>query len=236
MATRRNNNASTARRTGFDRRLAARLGLDVRECATLARLTSPQAIQAYLYRVPCNHEQGGETVLSVREVLRRRRAHCIEGAFLAACALWLHGDPPLVVHLDCDISDYPHVIAVFKRGRYWGAISKTNGASLRFRDPVYRSLRELALSYFHEYNNRRGERTLRSFTRAIDLSRVDPTLWVTQRTACWAVHDQLAAAPHRLLLAKDQGEQLSRLDPFERRAGKFEQYPAPRVRRRRKKS
>jgi len=230
MATRRYNDASTTRRTRFDPRLAARLGLSARERATLARLTSPQAIQAYLYRVPCNHEHGGETVLSVREVLRRRRAHCIEGAFLAACALWLHGDPPLVIHLDCDLSDYPHVIAVFRRGRHWGAISKTNGASLRFRDPVYRSLRELALSYFHEYNNRRGERTLRSFTRAIDLSRVDPALWVTQQSACWEVHDLLAAAPHIALLAKDQGGQLSRLDPFERRAGKLEQYPAPRVR------
>ncbi len=234
MATRPYNDAS--RRTRFDRSLAARLGLNARERATLARLTSPQAIQTYLYRVPCNHEQGGETVLSVREVLRRRRAHCIEGAFLAACALWLHGDPPLVMHLDCDISDYPHVIALFKRDRYWGAISKTNGASLRFRDPIYRSLRELAMSYFHEYNNRRGERTLRSFTRAIDLSRVDPTLWVTQQTACWQVHDLLAAAPHVALLAKDQSRPLSRLDPFERRAGKLEQYPAPRVRRRRKKS
>ena len=93
----------------------------------------------------------------MREVLRLRRAHCIEGAFVAACALWIHGDPPLLLHLDCDASDYPHVVALFRRGGSWGAVSKTNGAALRFRDPVYRTLRELALSYFHEYCNKRGQ-------------------------------------------------------------------------------
>lgn len=100
------------------RRFARRedLGLDSREFALLARLTSPGKIQAFLNAIPMNHEVGGETVLSVREVLRQRRAHCIEGAMVAACALWVNGEPPLVMHLDCDTSDYPHVIALFRRG------------------------------------------------------------------------------------------------------------------------
>ena len=123
--------------------------------------------------MPANHEVGGETILSVREVLRQRRAHCIEGAFVAACALWIHGDPPLVMHLDCDASDYPHVVALFRRGGHWGALSKTNGVALRYRDPVYRTLRELTLSYFHEYANRRGDKTLRSYSGAFDLRRID---------------------------------------------------------------
>src|SRR5262245_22407161 len=115
-----------------------RLGLSASEFAVLERLDTPQKIQAWLNATPINHELDGETVLSVREVIRQRRAHCIEGAMFAACALWAHGDPPLVVHLDCDLSDYPHVIAVFRRHGHWGAISKTNGSPLRYRDPIYR--------------------------------------------------------------------------------------------------
>src|SRR5688572_29270652 len=111
------------------------LGLSPGEYRVLQYLDNPHRIQAYLNAIPVNHELGGETVLSVREVIRQRRAHCIEGAMLAACALWVHGDPPLVMHLDCHESDYPHVIALFRRNGAWGAISKTNGAPLRFRDP-----------------------------------------------------------------------------------------------------
>ena len=152
----------------------ARPGLDAKERATLARLATPERIQAFVDALPINHEIGGETVLSVREVLRQRRAHCIEAAFVAACALWVHRQPPLVMHLDCDPADWPHVVALFRRGRGWGAISKSNHIGLRYRDPVYRSLRELAMSYFHEYCDRRGRRTLVSYTNAFDLRRLDP--------------------------------------------------------------
>src|SRR5882724_10388967 len=148
------------------------LGLTRAEFAILRRLDAPQKIQLFLNAIPANHEIGGETILSVREVLRQRRAHCIEGAFVAACALWIHGDPPLILHMDCDISDYPHVIAVFRRNRCWGAISKTNGVGLRYRDPVYRTLRELAMSYFHEYFNKRYQKTLRSYSAIVDLRKV----------------------------------------------------------------
>ena len=99
---------------------AVDLGLTVREYATLKRLSSPEKIQAFVNAIPINHEIGGETVLSVREVLRQRRAHCIEGAMLAAAALWVNGDPPLVMHLDCDESDYPHVITLFPPPRRLG--------------------------------------------------------------------------------------------------------------------
>lgn len=211
----------------YDRSLARRLGLSARELRQLAPLTSPQRVQAFVARLPANHEPDGETVRSARGVLRVRRAHCIEGAFVAALALWLHGEPPLVVHLDCDLSDYPHVIAVFRRGRCWGAISKTNGVRLRYRDPVYRSLRELVMSYFHEYNNTRGERTLRSFSRPLDLSRVDPERWATGAADCWWLHDKLVAMKHTPLLTSPQMRRLSRLDRFERAAGRLLQYPKP---------
>ncbi len=203
------------------------LGLSRAEYTRLARLDSPQKIQRYLNATPTNHEIGGETLYSVREVLKNRQAHCMEGAFLAAAALWIHGEPPLVMHLDCDLSDYPHAIAVFRRGRCWGAISKTNGAPLRFRDPVYRSLRELAMSYFHEYFDKRGRKTLRSYSAAYDLRCIDPTHWVTNGKDCWDVHDRLAELRHYPLVTARQARLLAKRDPFELQVGKLVQYPKP---------
>ena len=208
---------------------AGHLGLAPGDFAKLARLTTPEKIQAYLNATPINHEIGGETVLSVRDVLRQKRAHCIEGAMLAACALWVNGDPPLVMHLDCHESDYPHVIALFRRHGAWGAISKTNGAPLRYRDPIYRTLRELALSYFHEYSNRRGHKTLRSYSLAFDMRRIDPALWVTNTKSCWEAHDRLAELRHYPLIDRRQEKLLTKRDAFERRASKLVEYPRPKL-------
>jgi hypothetical protein len=212
-------------RTRTPRREA--LGLGLREFATLKRLDTPQKIQAFLNGITANHEFGGETVLSVREVLRQRRAHCIEGAFLAACAFWVHGHPPLVMHLDCDLSDYPHVIALFRQQGHWGAVSKTNGVGLRYRDPIYRSLRELAMSYMHEYSNKRHRKTLRSYSAAFDLRRLDPGLWVSNEAQCWEAHDRLAAQRHYPLISRRQEKLLSTRDAFERRVSNLLQYPKP---------
>jgi hypothetical protein len=211
------------------RRRATRedLGLTLREFAILRRLDTPARIQAFLNAIPCNHEIGGETVLSVREVLRQRRAHCIEGAMVAAAAMWLNGQRPLLLHLDCDLSDYPHVIAVFRQHGAWGAISKTNGPPLRYRDPIYRSLRELALSYFHEYSNRHGHKTLRSYSVAFDMRRLDPAEWVTASQSCWKTHDRLVGLRHYQLISRRQERLLSKLDPFAQRASKLVQYPRP---------
>ncbi|MGZ5033350.1 MAG: hypothetical protein ACXWAC_09145 [Usitatibacter sp.] len=214
-----------------ERRFARRedLGLDARDFATLKRLTSPEKIQAFVTAIPINHEIGGETVLSVREVLRQRRAHCIEGAMVAACALWVNGDPPYVMHLDCHESDYPHVIALFKRGGAWGAISKTNGAPLRYRDPIYRTLRELALSYFHEYSNKRGHKTLRRYSVPFDLRRIDPREWVTHPKSCWLAHDRITDSRHYALISKRQERLLTKRDRFERTTSKIVEYPKPQL-------
>ena len=219
--------AAPGRLLAVRRATAPVLGLSAAEFAILKRLSTPERIQAWLNATPINHEIGGETVLSVREVIRQRRAHCIEGAMFAACALWVHGDPPLVVHLDCDLSDYPHVIAVFRRGGYWGALSKTNGAPLRYRDPIYRTLRELALSYFHEYSNRRGHKTLRSYSVPFDLRRLDLGEWVTKEKNCWTAHDRLVVLRHYPLISRKQEKLLAKRDAFERRAGKLVEYPRP---------
>jgi hypothetical protein len=211
------------------RRIARRedLGLTPREYATLRRLDTPAKIQAFLNDIPCNHEIGGETVLSVREVLRQRRAHCIEGAMVAAAAMWVNGMRPLVLHLDCDLSDYPHVVAVFRRHGAWGAISKTNGAPLRYRDPIYRSLREIALSYFHEYSNQRGHKTLRSYTTSFDMRRLDTAEWITASDSCWKAHDRLVELRHYPLISKQQERLLAKRDKFERRAARLVEYPKP---------
>jgi len=175
------------------RRFARRedLGLQRGDFAILARLHTPQRIQRFLDRVAVNHEIGGETTLSVQQVLLQRRAHCIEAAFVAACALWVHGERPLVMYLDCDPCDCPHVVALFRANGCWGAISKSRGEGLSYRDPVYRSLRELAMSWFHEYLDERARRTLREYSVAFDMRDLAPELWVTSTSACDEAQDRL---------------------------------------------
>ena len=159
------------------------------------------------------------------EVLTQRRAHCIEAAFVAACALWMHAEPPLVMHMDCALSDDPHVITLFRRRGAWGAISKSNGTHLRFRDPVYRSLRELAMSYFHEYFDRDGRKTLLSYSAVFDLRKLDPALWVSTADACEAANARLARLRHYALVTPQQRAELSPRDAFERRAAQTVEYP-----------
>jgi hypothetical protein len=127
--------------------------------------------------------------------------------------------------MDCTDTDHPHVLALFRRGDAWGAISKHNGAQLRFRDPVYRSLRELAMSYFHEYFDKRGRKTLRGYTRAFDMRRIDPELWVTCRGACQSANDRLAELHCYPLITGRQARLLARRDRFEREAAKLVEYP-----------
>src|SRR5713101_299772 len=186
-------------------RLARRedLGLTPAEFSVLARLSTPVKIQRFVNALPANFEIGGQTCLPVREVLRQRRAHCIEGAMLAACALWVHGEPPLLMDLRAE-RDYDHIVALFRRGGCWGAISKTNPPLLRWRDPVYRTLSELAMSYLHEYANNRSQKTLRGYSRPFDLRRLAPELWVTNEKNCWNVGETIDAMHHYLLVTKKQ--------------------------------
>ncbi len=202
------------------------LGLSKAEFALLKRLGTPQKIQDFLNRMSPNFETDGQTCLSVREVLRQRRAHCIEGAMFAACALWVHGEPPLLLDLRAE-RDYDHVVALFRRGRCWGAISKTNPAVLRWRDPVYRSLRELAMSYLHEYANRRNQKSLRSYAGPFDLRRFDPGVWANGKN-CWDVGATLDDLRHRPLLTKKQARALRLRDAVERKAGALTEHRQPR--------
>ena len=202
------------------------LGFTRAEFAILRRLDTPAKIQSFLNGLRQNFEPDGDTCYSVRTVLKQRRAHCIEGATLAACALWIRGEPPLLLDLQA-VRDYDHVVAVFRRRGRWGAISKTNGLALRWRDPVYRSLRELAMSYCHEYYNKRHEKTLRTYSRPFDLRRVDPAVWATSEHETWDLANALDAERHYRLITREQVRSLVRRDPFERRAGRGLQYRPP---------
>jgi hypothetical protein len=205
------------------------LGLTRGEYATLQRLRTPERIQRFLYGLRQNFERDGETCHSVRVVLRDRRAHCIEGAMTAACALWIHGEPPLLLDLQA-VHDFDHVVALFRRHGRWGAISKTNGIGLRWRDPVYRSLRELAMSYLHEYYNKRDHKTLRTYSVPYDLRRMKPADWVTAEDGAWGLVDRLEATRHFRLMTPAQVRSLVRRDPFERDVGNLLQYRRPRRR------
>src|SRR5258707_13833338 len=202
------------------------LGLSRAEFATLRRLRTPEKIQAFLYGFGQNFELKGDTCNSVRTVLRERRAHCIEGAMLAACALWIQGEPPLLLDLQA-VYDFDHVVALYRRNGRWGAISKTNGIGLRWRDPVYASLRELAMSYLHEYTNRRDHKTLREYSVPFDLRRMDSSLWVSGTKNCWDVGEKLDQLRHFKLVSGRHLKAVSRRDPFERRAARLLQYPKP---------
>src|SRR5437660_3479414 len=204
------------------------LGLRGEEYALLARLDTPVKIQDFVHGLRQNFEVDGQSCRPVREVLRTRRAHCIEGAMLAAAALWVHGEPPLLLDMRAE-RDFDHVVALFRRNGLWGAISKTNGIGLRWRDPVYRSLRELAMSYFHEYTNRRDHTTLREYSVPFDLRRVDPKLWISGEKNAWPVAEELDTVRHFPLLNGHHLKAVARRDPFERRVGVLLQYRRPRA-------
>jgi hypothetical protein len=210
----------------FSDSLARRLGLTAAERRVLAKLDTPERVQDFVDRLPTNFELAGDSCLSVRGVLRERHAHCAEGAFLAAAALWLHGRPPLLLDLKAVDEDDDHVVVPFQVGRCWGAISKSNHVWLRWRDPVYRSLRELTMSWFHEYVLRE-RKTLRSYARPLDLRRVDPALWLTNEDKCEEVCRMLDEQLHYPLLSRAQEKRLRPRDGFERGAGRLTEYKPP---------
>ena len=144
-----------------------------------AKLNSPQKIQDYLDTFPINFELEVETYMSPRRAIAVKTAHCFEGALIAAAAFAYHGQKPLLLDLRTKPSDDDHAVALFKQNGRWGAISKTNHPVLRYRDPVYASVRELAMSYFHEYFLDSGNKTLIAFSAAFDLSQYKPERWVT---------------------------------------------------------
>ncbi|MBS4050093.1 MAG: hypothetical protein KGZ69_02690 [Methylomonas sp.] len=144
-----------------------------------SRLTSPQKIQDFLDTVPANFELNGETARSPLSMLTAGNGHCFEGAVFAAAALAYHGQRPLLLDFETKWDDEDHIVALFKQSDHWGAISKTNHAVLKYRDPIYESPREIALSYFNEYYLWDGRKSMIAYSRPFDLSRFAPEQWIT---------------------------------------------------------
>ena len=186
------------------------------ERALLVKLKSPRAIQDYLDTLPINFELDGETYMPLRRMLRAKTAHCLEGAVLAAAAMAYHGQQPLLMDFQTAYDDEDHVIAVFKLHGYWGAISKTNHSILRYRDPIYKTPRELAMSYFHEYFLHDGRKSMRTFSAPFDLSKFPLERWlVSDDDMHWLV-DALEASRHYEVVGSRKRHILRKVSRIER--------------------
>ena len=171
-------------------------GFTSAELAVFRKLNSPVKIQRFLdEEISYNKEKDGETCRSPRRVLRDGLAHCAEGAYFAAAALRLRGHEPLIVDLVA-VRDDDHLLAVYKEYGRWGAIAKSNYSGLRFRQPVYRTIRELVLSYYPHYFNLAGELTLRSYARPVNLARFDPIEWMTTEEDLWEIGEYFYTVNH----------------------------------------
>src|SRR5213596_4338367 len=183
-------------------------GLTPRELRTLRGLKTPAGIQRFLDELPYNLSF---TARSPQKVLRDRTASCLEGGIFAAGALRVIGFPPLIFDLEAE-QDTDHVVAIFKIHGHWGAVAKSNFTGCRYREPVYRSLRELAMSYFNIYFNLRGERTLRRYSRPVNLARFDHCHWMITEDDIWFIAEYLCEIPHRPLLRPAMEKNLTRVD------------------------
>src|SRR3989338_9549568 len=172
------------------------------EITLIKKLNTPAKVQDYLNGLQFNFEKGRETLRSPLFALRAKRAHCFEGALLGAYILSQHGFRPFLMHLKAQKEDYDHVVVPFKIGKFWGALSKTNHAVLRYREPVYGNIRELAMSYFHEYFLNNGQKTLRQYSALLNLNMVkklaSPTggNWATSEKDLWSIDKALDKVKH----------------------------------------
>ena len=179
-----------------------------RELAVLDRLTDEVAIQAFLDRIPYSADP---VYRSPRSVLRDRKAHCFDGALFAACALRRIGHRALIVDLAAE-NDDDHLIAVFRRHGRLGAVAKSNYVGLRYREPLFRTLRELVLSYFEDFYNVVRQKTMRSYSAPLDLARFDRLEWETRDEPLDAIAARLESARHFSVLTARQRAELAPVD------------------------
>jgi hypothetical protein len=175
------------------------------------RLGSPEKIQRFLDDLAYNKEPDGPSCRSPRLVLRDRTGHCMEGALFGAAALRMIEHPPLLLDLEA-VRDDDHVLAIFRSHGHWGALAKSNYSGLRYREPVYRTLRELVMSYFEHYYNPRKEKTLRRYSRPVNLARFDSMHWMTTEEPVWAIPEYLCTISHTPVLSGTHRIRLGRVD------------------------
>jgi hypothetical protein len=186
---------------------------DARERKIFRHMNSPAKIQKFLdEEIGYNQEPGGHTCYSPRRVLREEVAHCMEGALVGALALRRLGYPPLLVDLEA-VRDSDHVLAVYRADGRWGAVAKSDYSGLRSREPVYSTIRELAMSYFEHYFNPAGEKTLRAYSRPVSLARFDRKPgWMSTLGEVWEIPEYLCEIPHTSVLTRTMERRLTRMD------------------------
>jgi hypothetical protein len=197
----------------YAKRIRSLLSAD--EARIFRKLTSPRRIQDFIDSLAINMERETLTYMSPRRVLRTGQAHCLEGAVFAAAVLAFHGERPLLLDFQAAFHDEDHVVALFRANGHWGAISKTNHPGLRYRDPVHRSTRSLAASYFHEYYMWDGRKSLRSFSKPFDLARYAPETWVTAEENLDRLVHALDASAHEAIIPKGNLRMLRPASAFE---------------------
>jgi hypothetical protein len=198
-----------------------------------ARLSSPQKVQDYLDTLPINFEALGETYMAPRRVFRAKTAHCFEGALLAAAVLAYYGQKPYLLDFRTIPADEDHVVTLFRQNGYWGAISKTNHSILRYREPVYKTVRELAMSFFHEYLMWDGRKSLRAYSKPFDLSRYAPERWITAEKELFWLVEALDDSRHFPTIPKKNLRTLRKAYDVELRAMKIVEWKPPKTRKKR---
>ena len=209
-------------------RNALRALLTPAEHRVFARLDTPQKIQDFLDRMPANFEPNGDTAMSPRRMLQEHVCHCSEAAIFAVAALAYHGKHGWLMDLQALPSDQDHIVALFRQRGLWGAVSKTNHAILRWRDPIYRSVRELAMTYAHEYCLPGGKKSMLAYSRPFSLTRYAPARWVTApEDLDWLLFD-LDLSPHVPLAPRRAMAGRRRSANVELRAQEVVEWPVPR--------
>lgn len=191
-----------------------------KEKAILSKLNTPAKVQDFLNGLRFNFEKNGDTIKSPILTLREGNAHCFEGALLGAYILSLHGFTPYLIYLKTVKGDYDHVIVPFKVKGHWGALSKTNHAVLRYREPVYKNIRELVMSYFHEYFLNDGRKTLRQYSALLNLNSLEDN-WFLSSSDLWNVDERLDRIKHNDIVPRYHVKKLRGADKIEIEAGKI---------------
>lgn len=195
-----------------------------KEIKFLKSLNTPSKVQDYLNSIPFNFEKNGiDTIKSPLCSIREKSIHCFEGALLGAFILSLNGYKPMLLHLKTTKHDLDHVITPFKLGKYWGALSKTNHNVLRYREPIYKNVRELVMSYFHEYFLNDGSKTLREYSDILDLSK-EKRNWTIDEKDLWYIDKNLDRLKHYSIVPKEILKKLRKADKIERQGSMTEEY------------
>jgi len=204
------------------------LAFTKKEKILLRKLNTPAKVQDFINGLPFNFEKRGETLKSPLFSLREGNVHCFEGALLGAYILSLHDFMPYILHLQATKHDYDHVIAPFKVRGLWGALSKTNHAVLRYREPIYKNIHELVMSYFHEYFLNNGKKTLRQYSKLLNLNTLKKD-WAVQSRNLWYIDKKLDKIKHYDIIPKSHIKNLRKADKVEIKAGKVVEYPRSRT-------